>query len=109
MNERIEAVAEQLDLGLPWRHAFAQLGQAFYVYVPIRNNLPDNQDPTAERLNTNDFLLEAVDVDSAHALHQSMLKQQLETAVNSELTASNVRVIGPETVGATRSSLRWYG
>jgi uncharacterized protein YdiU (UPF0061 family) len=36
MNERIEAVAEQLDLGLPWRHAFAQLGQAFYTEVSPR-------------------------------------------------------------------------
>src|SRR5439155_803698 len=33
------------------------------------------------------------DVDSAHALHDSLLKQQMETSVNSELAASNVRVV----------------
>jgi len=33
------------------------------------------------------------DVDTAHALHDSLLKQQMETSVNSELAASNVRVI----------------
>ncbi len=33
------------------------------------------------------------DVDSAIALHQSLIKQRLETAVNSALAASNVRVI----------------
>lgn len=33
------------------------------------------------------------DVETAHALHETMLKQQIETAVNSELVASNVRVV----------------
>jgi succinoglycan biosynthesis transport protein ExoP len=33
------------------------------------------------------------DVDSAHALHESLVKQQMETAVNSELAASNIRVV----------------
>lgn len=40
------------------------------------------------------------DVETAHSLHDSMLKQQIETAVNSELVASNVRVIErPEIAG----------
>ena len=33
------------------------------------------------------------DVETAHALHQSLLKQQLETGVNSELAPTNVRVV----------------
>jgi len=33
------------------------------------------------------------DVETGHALHASLLKQQMETAVNSELTASSVRVV----------------
>src|SRR5262249_49715986 len=33
------------------------------------------------------------EVESARVLHQSLLKQQLETSVNSELVATNVRVI----------------
>ncbi len=33
------------------------------------------------------------DVEGASALHQSLLKQRLETSVNSALTASNVRII----------------
>lgn len=33
------------------------------------------------------------DVDSARALHDSLLKQQLDTAVNAQLVASNVRVV----------------
>src|SRR5207244_1982181 len=33
------------------------------------------------------------DVEAAHALHESLLKQQVETAVNSELAPTNVRVI----------------
>ncbi len=33
------------------------------------------------------------DADTAHALHQSLLTQQLQTAVTSELAASNVRVV----------------
>ena len=33
------------------------------------------------------------DVETRHALHGSLLKQQMETAVNSELTAPNVRVV----------------
>ena len=33
------------------------------------------------------------DVDTAHALHDSLLKQQMETSVNSQLAASNVRVV----------------
>lgn len=33
------------------------------------------------------------DVDSAHTLHESLVKQQMETAVNSELAASNIRVL----------------
>jgi capsular exopolysaccharide synthesis family protein len=33
------------------------------------------------------------DVETAHALHDSLLKQQVETAVNSQLVASTVRVI----------------
>ena len=46
------------------------------------------------------------DVDTAHALHDSMLKQQIETAVNSELTASNVRVIERPEVAADPSKPR---
>ena len=38
------------------------------------------------------------DVATAHQLHQSLLKQQVETAVNSELATSNVRIVErPET------------
>jgi capsular exopolysaccharide synthesis family protein len=33
------------------------------------------------------------DVDTARALHESLLRQQMETAVNAELAASNVRVV----------------
>src|SRR5262249_2493602 len=33
------------------------------------------------------------DVDNAHGLHDSLVKQQMETAVHSELAASNIRVI----------------
>ena len=33
------------------------------------------------------------DVETAQSLHESLLKQQMETAVNSELAASNIRVI----------------
>src|SRR5579875_809630 len=33
------------------------------------------------------------DVDTAHTLHESLLQQQVQTAVNSELAASNVRVV----------------
>jgi capsular exopolysaccharide synthesis family protein len=33
------------------------------------------------------------EVETRHALHASLLKQQMETAVNSELTAPNVRVV----------------
>ena len=33
------------------------------------------------------------DVETAHTLHESLLKQQMETAVNSELTPSNVRIV----------------
>ncbi len=33
------------------------------------------------------------DVDTAHALHESLLQQEVQTAVNSELAASNVRVV----------------
>jgi succinoglycan biosynthesis transport protein ExoP len=33
------------------------------------------------------------DVETRHGLHASLLKQQMETAVNSELTARNVRVV----------------
>lgn len=33
------------------------------------------------------------EVDNAHTLHDSLLKQQLETAVNAELGASNVRIV----------------
>src|SRR5581483_11795724 len=33
------------------------------------------------------------DVETAHSLHESLLKQQAETAVNAELAASNVRVV----------------
>ncbi|HLK11200.1 MAG TPA: polysaccharide biosynthesis tyrosine autokinase [Candidatus Binatia bacterium] len=33
------------------------------------------------------------DVDTAHALHESLLQQQVQTAVNSQLAASNVRVV----------------
>jgi succinoglycan biosynthesis transport protein ExoP len=33
------------------------------------------------------------DVDTAHTLHESLLQQQVQTAVNSQLAASNVRVV----------------
>lgn len=39
-----------------------QLGTSYYAYVLVRNNLPDNSDESAGRLNSNDFQLRAVDV-----------------------------------------------
>ncbi|HEV7734239.1 MAG TPA: polysaccharide biosynthesis tyrosine autokinase [Candidatus Binatia bacterium] len=44
------------------------------------------------------------DADTAHALHQSLLTQQLQTAVTSELAASNVRVVERSELPAGPSS-----
>jgi len=43
------------------------------------------------------------DVATANQLHQSLLKQQMETAVNSELAASNVRIVERSEVPARPS------
>jgi succinoglycan biosynthesis transport protein ExoP len=43
------------------------------------------------------------DVENARALHQSLLKQQLETAVNSELVTTNVQVVERAEVPTTPS------
>jgi succinoglycan biosynthesis transport protein ExoP len=44
------------------------------------------------------------DADTAHALHRSLLMQQLETGVHSELAASNVRIVERPEVPASPSS-----
>lgn len=44
------------------------------------------------------------DADTAHALHRSLLMQQLETGVHSELAASNVRIVERPEVPAAPSS-----
>lgn len=44
------------------------------------------------------------DADTAHALHRSLLMQQLETGVHSELAASNVRIVERPEVPANPSS-----
>ena len=61
---------------------------------PLRQELLHQEDTAAglrELGARYDFIKN--DVDNARALHQSLLKQQLETAVNAELAATNVRVI----------------
>lgn len=60
----------------------------------LRSSLADLEQQQAEQrdLGTRYDLLRA-EAESARALHQSLLKQQIETAVNSELVASNVRVL----------------
>jgi hypothetical protein len=39
-----------------------QLGVSYYTYVLVRNNLPDNSDNSAGRLNSNDFQLRSLEV-----------------------------------------------
>src|SRR5262245_1412014 len=39
-----------------------QLGTSYYEYILVRNNLPENSDASAGRLNSNDFQVQAVEV-----------------------------------------------
>jgi capsular exopolysaccharide synthesis family protein len=89
VEAQLDAEVAQEVAGVRSRYAAAQLREA-----ELRRKLAEQEEAAIglrELGARYDFLKN--DLESAHALHASLLKQQMETAVNSQLAASNIRVV----------------
>ena len=72
----------------------AQLRAAQLNEDSLRTQLAEQEEATVELRNVETtYNLLASEVESSRALHDSLLKQQKETVVNSELAANNIRVV----------------